>query len=62
VYFSLLTLELAAMLYAVSFRWTEVTRRSRTASAAITRPTLLGLIWNPPPTITGWSHWSRSPC
>src|SRR3981189_48446 len=41
VYFSLLTLALAAMLDAVSFRWTEVTR-GENGLGGITRPTLLG--------------------
>jgi branched-chain amino acid transport system ATP-binding protein len=41
VYFSLLTLALAAMLYAVSFRWTEVTG-GENGLGGITRPTLLG--------------------
>src|SRR3981189_1250275 len=38
VYFSLLTLALAAMLYAVSFRWTEVTG-GENGLGGITRPT-----------------------
>src|SRR4026209_596200 len=42
VYFSLLTLALAAMLYAVAFRWTEVTG-GENGLGGITRPTLLGL-------------------
>jgi ABC-type branched-subunit amino acid transport system ATPase component/ABC-type branched-subunit amino acid transport system permease subunit len=42
VYFSLLTLALAAMLYAVSFRWTEVTG-GENGLGGITRPTLFGL-------------------
>jgi len=42
VYFSLLTLALAAMLYAVSFRWTEVTG-GENGLGGITRPTLVGL-------------------
>src|SRR6202163_1283544 len=42
VYFSLLTLGLAAMLYAVSFRWTEVTG-GENGLGGITRPTLFGL-------------------
>ena len=42
VYFSLLTLALAAMLYAVSFRWTEVTG-GENGIGGITRPTLFGL-------------------
>ena len=41
VYFSLLTLALAAMLYAMSFRWTEVTG-GENGLGGITRPTLLG--------------------
>ena len=41
VYFSLLTLALAAMLYAVSFRWTDVTG-GENGLGGITRPTLLG--------------------
>ena len=41
VYFSLLTLALAAMLYAVSFRWTEVTG-GENGLGGITRPTLAG--------------------
>jgi ABC-type branched-subunit amino acid transport system ATPase component/ABC-type branched-subunit amino acid transport system permease subunit len=41
VYFSLLTLALAAMLYAVSFRWTEVTG-GENGLGGITRPTLFG--------------------
>src|SRR5260370_36055998 len=40
VYFSLLTLALAAMLYALSFRWTEVTRGA-TGPGGRTRPTLV---------------------
>jgi branched-chain amino acid transport system ATP-binding protein len=42
VYFSLLTLALSAMLYAVSFRWTEVTG-GENGLGSITRPTLFGL-------------------
>jgi branched-chain amino acid transport system ATP-binding protein len=42
VYFSLLTLALSAMLYAVSFRWTEVTG-GENGLGGITRPTLVGL-------------------
>jgi branched-chain amino acid transport system ATP-binding protein/branched-chain amino acid transport system permease protein len=41
VYFSLLTLALSAMLYAVSFRWTEVTG-GENGLGGIARPTLLG--------------------
>jgi branched-chain amino acid transport system ATP-binding protein len=41
VYFSLLTLALSAMLYAVSFRWTEVTG-GENGLGGITRPMLLG--------------------
>jgi ABC-type branched-subunit amino acid transport system ATPase component/ABC-type branched-subunit amino acid transport system permease subunit len=41
VYFSLLTLALAAMLYTVSFRWTAVTG-GENGLGGITRPTLLG--------------------
>src|SRR6201989_1657306 len=41
VYFSLLTLALAAMLYSISFRWTEVTG-GESGLGGITRPTLLG--------------------
>src|SRR3954470_11956865 len=41
VYFSLLPLALSAMLYAVSFRWTEVTG-GENGLVGITRPTLLG--------------------
>jgi ABC-type branched-subunit amino acid transport system ATPase component/ABC-type branched-subunit amino acid transport system permease subunit len=41
VYFSLLTLALAAMLYSVSFRWTEVTG-GENGLGGITRPTLFG--------------------
>src|SRR4249919_2473837 len=41
VYFSLLTLALCAMLYAVSFRWTEVTG-GENGLGGITRPRLLG--------------------
>src|SRR4051794_8742214 len=41
VYFSLLTLALAAMLYAVSFRWTEVTG-GENGLGGITRPKLFG--------------------
>ena len=41
VYFYLLALALAAMLYAVSFRWTEVTG-GENGLGGITRPTLLG--------------------
>src|ERR1700736_478871 len=41
VYFSLLTLALAAMLYVVSFRWTEVTG-GENGLGGITRPTLFG--------------------
>src|SRR3954467_5910920 len=41
VYFSLLTLALAAMLYSISFRWTEVTG-GENGLGGITRPTLLG--------------------
>src|SRR5260221_7794059 len=42
VYFSLLTLALSAMLYAVSFRWTEVTG-GENGLGGITRPTLFGV-------------------
>ena len=42
VYFSLLTLALSAMLYVVSFRWTEVTG-GENGLGGITRPTLLGV-------------------
>src|SRR4051794_1028837 len=41
VYFSLLTLALAAMLYAVAFRWTELTG-GENGLGGITRPRLLG--------------------
>src|SRR5271169_6242320 len=41
VYFSLLTLALSAMLYAVSFRWTEVTG-GENGLGGITRPTMFG--------------------
>ena len=41
VYFSLLTLALAAMLYAVSFRWTDVTG-GENGLGGITRPALFG--------------------
>jgi len=41
VYFALLTLALAAMLYTVSFRWTEVTG-GENGLGGIVRPTLLG--------------------
>src|SRR6201747_1650616 len=42
VYFSLLTLALAAMLYSISFRWTEVTG-GENGLGGITRPTLFGV-------------------
>src|ERR1700681_1421115 len=42
VYFSLLTLALPAMLYALSFRWTEVTG-GENVLGGIPRPTLFGL-------------------
>src|SRR6187455_2510651 len=42
VYFSLLTLALAAMLYTVAFRWTEVTG-GENGLGGITRPTLFGV-------------------
>ena len=42
VYFSLLTLALAAMLYAVAFRWTALTG-GENGLGGITRPLLLGL-------------------
>ncbi len=42
VYFSLLTLALAAMLYVVSFRWTEVTG-GENGLGGITRPALFGI-------------------
>jgi branched-chain amino acid transport system ATP-binding protein len=42
VYFSLLTLALAAMLYTIAFRWTEVTG-GENGLGGITRPTLAGL-------------------
>jgi branched-chain amino acid transport system ATP-binding protein len=41
VYFSLLTLALAAMLYSISFRWTEVTG-GENGIGGITRPSLFG--------------------
>src|SRR6201747_999366 len=41
VYFSLLSLALAAMLYSISFRWTEVTG-GENGLGGITRPTLFG--------------------
>src|SRR6202049_1591250 len=47
VYFSLLTLALAAMLYAVSFRWSEVTG-GESGLGGITRPTLFGFNLEPP--------------
>ena len=62
VYFSLLTLALAAMLYAVSFRWTEVTGGARTASAALRGRRCSASTWNPPPSITGLSPASRCWC
>src|SRR5215813_13944778 len=42
VYFSLLTLALSAMLYAVAFRWTDVTG-GENGLGGITRPTLFGV-------------------
>jgi ABC-type branched-subunit amino acid transport system ATPase component/ABC-type branched-subunit amino acid transport system permease subunit len=42
VYFSLLTLALSAMLYSVSFRWTDVTG-GENGLGGITRPVLFGL-------------------
>lgn len=42
VYFSLLTLALAAMLYVIAFRWTDVTG-GENGIGGITRPTLLGV-------------------
>src|SRR5215212_995243 len=42
VYFSLLTLALSAMLYAVAFRWTDVTG-GENGLGGITRPNLLGI-------------------
>jgi len=42
VYFSLLTLALAAMLYAIAFRWTAVTG-GENGLGGIVRPTLLGI-------------------
>lgn len=42
VYFSLLTLALAAMLYVVSFRWTDVTG-GENGLGGITRPALFGI-------------------
>jgi branched-chain amino acid transport system ATP-binding protein len=42
VYFSLLTLALSAMLYAVSFRWTDVTG-GENGLGGITRPALFGV-------------------
>ncbi len=42
VYFALLTLALAAMLYVVAFRWTEVTG-GENGLGGITRPTLFGI-------------------
>ncbi|MGO4713861.1 branched-chain amino acid ABC transporter ATP-binding protein/permease [Bradyrhizobium sp. 2TAF24] len=42
VYFSLLTLALAAMLYVIAFRWTDVTG-GENGLGGITRPTLLGI-------------------
>jgi branched-chain amino acid transport system ATP-binding protein len=42
VYFSLLTLALAAMLYSVAFRWTDVTG-GENGIGGITRPSMLGL-------------------
>jgi branched-chain amino acid transport system ATP-binding protein/branched-chain amino acid transport system permease protein len=42
VYFSLLTLALAAMLYTIAFRWTEVTG-GENGLGGITRPALVGL-------------------
>jgi len=59
VYFSLLTLALAAMLYAVSFRWTEVTG-GETASAASRGRRCSASTWNPRPSITGLSLASHS--
>src|SRR5262245_13433868 len=42
VYFSLLTLALAAMLYTIAFRWTEVTG-GENGLGGITRPVIAGL-------------------
>jgi len=58
VYFSLLTLALAAMLYAVSFRWTK-SPAARTASAVSPGRRCSLSTWNPPPSITGSSRQSR---
>ena len=47
VYFSLLTLALAAMLYTVAFRWTEVTG-GENGLGGITRPEVLGIAFENP--------------
>src|SRR5881394_1778951 len=47
VYFSLLTLALAAMLYTVAFRWTEVTG-GENGLGGITRPTAFGVAFENP--------------
>src|SRR4029078_3029702 len=47
VYFSLLTLALAAMLYTVAFRWTEVTG-GENGLGGITRPEWLGVRFENP--------------
>jgi ABC-type branched-subunit amino acid transport system ATPase component/ABC-type branched-subunit amino acid transport system permease subunit len=47
VYFSLLTLALAAMLYTVAFRWTEVTG-GENGLGGITRPTVFGVAFENP--------------
>ncbi len=48
VYFSLLTLALAAMLYSVAFRWTEVTG-GENGLGGITRPVLAGVSFDSAP-------------
>jgi ABC-type branched-subunit amino acid transport system ATPase component/ABC-type branched-subunit amino acid transport system permease subunit len=48
VYFSLLTLALAAMLYVVAFRWTSVTG-GENGLGGIARPSALGLSFEPAP-------------
>src|SRR5215467_7841303 len=46
VYFALLTLALAAMLYTIAFRWTEVTG-GENGLGGITRPVIAGLSFDP---------------
>src|SRR4029453_15139768 len=52
VYFSLLTLALAAMLFAIAFRWTAVTG-GESGLGGVVRPVVLGVDLDPP-----WTYYA----